>query len=241
MIKFFRKIRLQLLSQNRISKYIFYAIGEIVLVMVGILLALQVNNWNEERKMKIKEVKTLKELSSDLTQNLIDINDNINSFQNCLKSNEIIIYHIENQLQYNDSLNYHFSMLYPFITFSVNQTTYDNLKQIGMDLITDDSIRHTISDLYANQFTSYKTFESTYMVNHFLDNLKPIFMSQFSSFDYTFTAKPINYDELIKNVEFKQSLNFTVDICNSFISMQTRLGGNVKGLKVQIDKEISSR
>lgn len=50
MIKFFRRIRQKLLSENRLSKYIFYAIGEIILVMIGILLALQVNNWNERRK-----------------------------------------------------------------------------------------------------------------------------------------------------------------------------------------------
>lgn len=50
MIKFFRKIRQQLLNENKTSKYLKYAIGEIVLVMIGILLALQVNNWNNERK-----------------------------------------------------------------------------------------------------------------------------------------------------------------------------------------------
>ena len=50
MINFFRKIRKQLADQNKPLKYFRYAFGEIVLVMIGILLALQVNNWNEERK-----------------------------------------------------------------------------------------------------------------------------------------------------------------------------------------------
>ena len=52
MIKFFRKIRHKLLSENRVSKYILYAIGEIVLVVVGILIALQINNWNENKKIQ---------------------------------------------------------------------------------------------------------------------------------------------------------------------------------------------
>ena len=57
MINFFRKIRKQLADQNKPLKYFSYAFGEIVLVMIGILLALQVNNWNEERKdqRRIKE------------------------------------------------------------------------------------------------------------------------------------------------------------------------------------------
>jgi hypothetical protein len=50
MIKFFRKIRQDMIKENRVSKYLLYAIGEIALVMIGILLALQVNNWNEGRK-----------------------------------------------------------------------------------------------------------------------------------------------------------------------------------------------
>ena len=50
MINFFRKIRRKLADDNKPIKYMRYAVGEIVLVMVGILLALQVNNWNEERK-----------------------------------------------------------------------------------------------------------------------------------------------------------------------------------------------
>ncbi|PIB38165.1 DUF6090 family protein [Maribacter sp. 4G9] len=50
MIKFFRKIRQKLLSENKFSKYLIYAIGEIILVVIGILIALQVNNWNENRK-----------------------------------------------------------------------------------------------------------------------------------------------------------------------------------------------
>ena len=51
MIKFFRKIRLEQLTENKFSKYLLYAIGEIIFVIVGILIALQINNWNEQRKI----------------------------------------------------------------------------------------------------------------------------------------------------------------------------------------------
>jgi hypothetical protein len=61
MLRFFRQIRKNLMEQNKIRTYLFYAVGEIALVMIGILLALQVNNWNEQRKMvQISEVTTQK-------------------------------------------------------------------------------------------------------------------------------------------------------------------------------------
>jgi hypothetical protein len=70
MIKFFRKIRQKLLNENKFSKYLLYAIGEIVLVVIGILIALSINNWNDERKktnLKSSFIKSLKrDLSSDI-------------------------------------------------------------------------------------------------------------------------------------------------------------------------------
>ena len=90
MIKFFRNIRKKLAAENKAQAYLRYAIGEIVLVVIGILIALQINNWNEERKNRISEAdyyfKLLEDVDQDALeiQNQIDINqvriDNSNKF-----------------------------------------------------------------------------------------------------------------------------------------------------------------
>ena len=67
MIKFFRKIRQNLLLEGKTSRYIKYAIGEIVLVVIGILIALQINNWNENRKDTIEEQAILESLFLNLS------------------------------------------------------------------------------------------------------------------------------------------------------------------------------
>jgi uncharacterized membrane protein YgaE (UPF0421/DUF939 family) len=66
MIKFFRKIRRQLLPENRVTKYLLYAIGEIFLVVIGILIALQFNNWKASRKLNQLERNVLTKILSDL-------------------------------------------------------------------------------------------------------------------------------------------------------------------------------
>ena len=73
MIKFFRKIRYNLMEQNKTGKYLKYAIGEIILVMVGILLALQVNNWNDRRIKKIDKSMMLNSLVIEFEANLNQI------------------------------------------------------------------------------------------------------------------------------------------------------------------------
>ena len=65
MIKFFRKIRYDLMEQNKTGKYLKYAIGEIVLVVIGILIAISINNWNENRKTHSKEVILAEQLLED--------------------------------------------------------------------------------------------------------------------------------------------------------------------------------
>lgn len=70
MIKFFRKIRKQLLNENKFSKYLFYAVGEIFLVVIGILIALQLNIWNEARKDRNEEKLIVKTIYDELNQNL---------------------------------------------------------------------------------------------------------------------------------------------------------------------------
>ena len=70
MIKFFRNIRYDLMEKNKTGKYLKYAIGEIVLVVFGILIALSINNWNEDRKNKIKESVYLEGIKNDLARDV---------------------------------------------------------------------------------------------------------------------------------------------------------------------------
>ena len=79
MIKFFRHIRQRLLMENKTSKYFKYAIGEIVLVVIGILIALQINNWNENRKEEIRQVAILSKFLQDLKSDSINYQLNIST------------------------------------------------------------------------------------------------------------------------------------------------------------------
>ena len=70
MIKFFRKIRQKLLTENKTGKYLIYAIGEIILVVIGILIALQINNWNDSKNQSKKELEFLVNLENDLKSDI---------------------------------------------------------------------------------------------------------------------------------------------------------------------------
>ena len=94
MIKFFRKIRQKLLSENKFSKYVIYAIGENFLVVIGILIALQINNWNEEKKTKVVEIEILTQFKEDLNDDIESINRVEFWIRKVINSSIIVVDHV---------------------------------------------------------------------------------------------------------------------------------------------------
>lgn len=87
MIKFFRHIRKQLLSENKIGKYFKYAIGEILLVVIGILIALQINTWNQNRLNKKEAILITESIYNDLVKDTLLLTKRINDYEDLLKHN----------------------------------------------------------------------------------------------------------------------------------------------------------
>jgi len=94
MIKFFRKIRQRLLTENKIAKYLLYAIGEIVLVVIGIIIALQLNNWNEVRKQEVLEIQFLKSIKKDLISDALYLNRRIKDSEKLISNHYQYIHNV---------------------------------------------------------------------------------------------------------------------------------------------------
>ncbi|WP_071341929.1 DUF6090 family protein [Maribacter sp. 1_2014MBL_MicDiv] len=126
MIKFFRKIRQKLLSENKFGKYLTYAIGEIVLVVIGILIALQINNWNEEHKANLKELTILKSLEKEFNSNKAQLNSKIEHRNTIIKNcRRLLDFYNKPELVERDSIMYYLSSIVP-TTFDPVQNDFVN-------------------------------------------------------------------------------------------------------------------
>ncbi len=153
MIKFFRLIRQSLLSENKFSKYLLYAFGEIILVVIGILIALKINNWNENRKSKQFETKILKEIKAsiqlDLERNKAILEKRILSKKKAL---EDLIKNMHSSQKVHDSiLNKNFANASRGIVLTYDKGAYESLKAIGLDKISHDSLRNRLIRFYENR------------------------------------------------------------------------------------------
>ncbi len=169
MIKFFRHIRKSHLMENKTSKYLKYAIGEIVLLVIGILIALQINNWNQSNILKIEEVKSLKSLHSEFQENLQKF-DNIHALQ--LDRNDAI-----NRILFSDVSNYPLSSLDSLYLKANFSWTYNPSFGIYNTLINSGKIQLIANDSLKNRISQFKELVNDYLEDEiFIMN----FVSQFS-------------------------------------------------------------
>src|SRR6056297_2662417 len=144
MLRFFRHIRKSLMEQNKIRSYLFYAVGEILLVMIGILLALQVNNWNEERIAMEEEHFLLTSAKEDFNIRFLELQEfkiaRKNSIDTIYEINLVIseptslsesrmdtlIGTMSNALTFNDQFK---TLVMLFTTGMINQLSNEELKR----------------------------------------------------------------------------------------------------------------
>lgn len=145
MINFFKRFRQQLLSENKFSKYFIYAIGEIILVVIGILIALQINNWNENRKDNIKETAILKELNKDFNNNLQQFKNIKSVHTNSLKSAIQFKKYINhpNLLEVKDSIAKYYFSAFNGVSYNPSNGVVESLISSGdYQLIKNDTLRN---------------------------------------------------------------------------------------------------
>lgn len=149
MIKFFRKIRKQLLTENKFSKYLLYAVGEITLVVIGILLALQLNLMKEERNQRDQEVVTLKQLREEFNDNLTQLDEKISMRRSMTHAAyQLMSFHDDTTRIVADSVEI-------FLARTTVSPTFD---PITNDLISSGRL-YLISDLQLRQKLSRWTSE----------------------------------------------------------------------------------
>ncbi|MEY8020457.1 DUF6090 family protein [Muriicola sp. SD30] len=151
MIKFFRRIRQQLLTDNKFSKYLLYAIGEILLVVIGILIALQINNNNEARKQRAQELHYLKNLRTDLILNISELDRYISTRNSRIESANYVLEHFEGKpLTDLNAFAFHTTNIYIWQKFTQQDNTFQELVNSGnLALISNDSIKNGLLNLQA--------------------------------------------------------------------------------------------
>ncbi|WP_250433958.1 DUF6090 family protein [Hanstruepera flava] len=246
MIKFFRNIRKKLAAENRAMTYSRYAIGEIILVVIGILIALQINNWNEEKKTKRLETKILKELHENLKIDLLGIQEDINTMDSIKKACKEVVTYLKTKGQPDSSFYYLTTALRVRPHFDPNKSGYGLLQSKGMEVISNDSLRNDISLLYERAYTYYRRYEDERLDFHNLNSSAKFLEYFYENFDakatwyskFLITQK--DYERLRKDESFIK-LASAISFENSTLQNRAqRTERHIKNLLQFIEEELNS-
>jgi hypothetical protein len=181
MINFLRRIRRNLINENKPNIYLIYAIGEVVLVVFGILIAFQIDNWNESRKTESVELRYLERLKTDLIQDSLYFNERIVESRKIIESNsEAIKTAYQNQRNikdFQDLLNLSaFSAEYLTIQDNsfVEMTSGGKLNILKNEQLKIELIRYyKLSNVAAKHIKEYNDYSVTLLT--YLNNSNPLF------------------------------------------------------------------
>jgi hypothetical protein len=241
MIRFFRQIRQNLLAQGRVARYLTYALGEIVLVVLGIFIALQLNNWNADRRRGDQEVALLIEMRQNLERDLTDCRGNIASHGRWQRAQETVLHHLEQRTPFHDSLRYHYANLFGATQLTANTSAFDNLKSIGFDLISNDSLRRSITALYGERYKFLSTAEVEMDMSSQLQDLGPQMNRKLVVDELWESATPIDAGALMDDDEFKGTLRMNRWMRGFMISQYEAIEVHIINLIAMIDEELENR
>ncbi|MFD2823187.1 DUF6090 family protein [Lacinutrix iliipiscaria] len=204
MIKFFKRIRQNLVTENKTSKYFKYAIGEIVLVVIGILIALQINNWNEKRINSNKETAVLANIHKEFMKNKKQLDSVVGTHKKVHRScNEIInLFPIRSKPEPKvlDSLSVWLWDSYGGVTFNPSQTSINALASTSsFNIIKNDTLRDLLIS-WNDLITDYQEEEERSR-DHIWDVYDPYFSKHFD-WNMNFKDERNNFDAL-QTLEFE--------------------------------------
>ncbi|MCA6074488.1 DUF6090 family protein [Fulvivirga sedimenti] len=240
MPKLFRRVRQQILNAGLIrkpttptGKYIVYAAGEIFLVVVGILIALQINNWNENRKLQNEELKLLFDIKSNLETTLINLKtDTINNARD-VRHYEKIEYFVKNDLPYADELDTAFGRFTFWNSPYITATAYNSLQSKGLDIIKNETLKNDIVNMYevSSKVLTYDYDDTEWTLSQTV--VLPFFSKHMRRLheESLFLSRPNDFEALKKNDEF-------LNILSMLLRQRKRGIQYYKGAIISIEKLI---
>ncbi len=243
MINFLRRIRRNLIKENKPSIYLIYAIGEVVLVVFGILIALQIDNWNENQKLLRLEKEILGEIKNGLESDYETVSRAIEDHLVFINSQNIIVDWIDRKYQFHDSLVPHFKHTYWTTLFLPNDAQFESLKQFGIRNISNIELSDRISYIYDYVYEDILFWQNEYKktsidFRNTLDELGFEFVRDSSQI--LLDVQPINPEALQLNTSYLLNLNMTSGTLKIYTESKLKLAQKeIEKTLEMLEKELS--
>lgn len=242
MIKFFRNIRRNLIGEGKSSKHLKYAIGEVILVVVGILIALAINNANEKRKINAFEIELLSELRLTVNDELKKMDRRLEEHQKSSMSCHFLIDALKQKIPYHDSIGQHFEQSFTIWGANFRYSGFENVKNHGLLFIENQELRYLLMETYETQTKFLETLLKRYDMYYF-NTIAPELTHNFihvksADNNNLIGLFPKNYISNSNKLKHINMLEQTVELLRQIINTDRRIIRMLKELDIKLKEEI---
>ncbi|RKD85020.1 DUF6090 family protein [Mangrovibacterium diazotrophicum] len=233
-----RVFRIKLPKNEKLISYIKYALGEVALIIVGILIALQANNLSENRKSERYGLLLLNEMHTSLLKDSTELSKLIVTLRELQTLSESLKTTMQSLAEYNDTLSKSFATISTIKTFSGNNVAYQNLNLTNLTKIRNNELRQSILHYYtASAHTENVSLEFK-ATTYWRQNIYPKYFKSFRTLE---KAEPVNYEQLRRSSEIFVALDYVYNDCAYLIrkyKQQLQLNSELRVITV---KELQKR
>ena len=247
MTRFLKKIRSEHLSNNNIVKYLKYTIGEILIVGIGILFAMQINTWSEQRHEKKTEIQQLYQIKLSLESDRESLASRIEQYKFSLKSGQALYTHLKDKKPLNDTIKQMLVIPLQEISFSSNTAAYENLKSEGLFSISNDSLKLSIIRFYDQELKFIITKFADQSDAYISSIVAPYYSKHFELLTEgnNVFIEPNDYDELLLDRELTNIIStvntFKVFGISTYESTLESLSSLIKQIEDELERNANGK
>ena len=237
MVQFFRNIRRRLIESGRVRRYLAYASGEILLVVIGILIAMQINNWNEDRKLSLALDSSLWEVREDLIQDTMELNRMIIIRKIDFEAQKKVIAVLEGNQPQTNTLYADLARVILRRNVTLIRNGFDLINEIGLSKLSNISLRNALVVYYnKNQVDVANEVSDD---NYEFENVPlPYVREHFREWDFDEIAIPVEDSFILMDTYLLTTLKTNMNNLNGTLNALETAYSSASRLIQSIEAEI---
>ena len=233
------------LNKTKWYTFVLFGLGEVILLVAGILIAIEIDKMVEAGERRDLEINSLREIYSSLSTTRDDLENSLEQDTRWQGYARSILTHLDQKKHYDPALDICFGSYYWSATVQLKKSAYEQLKVRGLDLISNDTLRYKISEVYDAQFDIVENEIEVWDSQLLTSTVYPLQIKLFRKYfpkewvvyqdEY---ARPVDYESLLLNESFKNLLAEIISLRNYSIASYKTLDIELAECLVMIEKEL---
>ena len=225
---------------SRIVRAVYWrhAFGEVLLIVVGILVALAISDWNDRRIERQQELALLGEIRSTLETDVAALETKLDEITAAMVQMDTLFDLLSEPRPYEQEMDRLFGAVYGIRMTNLSSAAYETLKSLGLQTVTDHELRALLARVFDFH---YQRFAGAHLIEQeiTLNVLRPYYLKHFVDLQFHQSATPIDYQNVVNDPYFRNILHYRIAVLNSnHVVMYPEALTDMKSAISQIDEEL---